>query len=148
MYGFKWMLFQFRVSTVSQVQQAMASYFRLLMALIFSLVTLQRMWRLMWRASCLTVWTLTDWTLHTLMQTTVTPAWTKPGYDGSKLKYLTKWHRAERKRRKNIPKIGKWRMRDNEKKCYWTTEHFFFFFFSRGRSKSWYSPFEWRQTTS
>lgn len=50
----------------------------------FTLFALQRMWRLMWRALCLTLWTLKDWALHTPMQTTVTPAWTNHGYDSNK----------------------------------------------------------------
>lgn len=76
----------------------------LLMDLIGWLVTLQRTWRLMWRASCLTVWTLKDWALHTQRQTTVTPAWTKLGYDGSKTcghsLNVARW----RGRGENIPK--------------------------------------------
>lgn len=115
-----------------QCDKWMFPHFLLLMDLIGWLVTLQRTWRLMWRASCLTVWTLKDWALHTQRQTTVTPAWTKLGYDGSKScghsLNVTRW----RGRGENIPKkqTSKLRRRENGQFCYCTAEHISSFVFT------------------
>lgn len=63
----------------------------------------QRMWRWTWRASCSTAWTLMDWASHTRTQTTVTPAWTDPGYDPRGAD-ASPGGQEEEEPKKNIPK--------------------------------------------
>lgn len=83
--------------------------------------SLQRTWRLMWRASCL--WTLMGWAFRTPVQTTVTPAWKRPGYDSRKRAVTSLTSPSGREEEKHIPKTKDGGSLDEEV----TVQHFFLF---------------------